>query len=321
MSDTETDARSTTIPADLVGERMDKAASRLFPDYSRTLIQQWIDAGHVQYQGAAVTRRQKIASADVGRLLTLYPQPRHIAGDLPQAEALPLDLVYDDAHLIVLNKPADMVAHPATGHSGGTLVNALLALDASLHQLPRAGLVHRLDKDTTGLMVVARTEPALKSLSDQLRARTMQRRYLALVRGEPLTAARIDLPVGRHPTQRLKMTVRPDGRPAVTEYRVRKRLGGYAELDVRLETGRTHQIRVHLTHKGLPILGDALYKGGNNPVSGTAPEVHAALIAMQRQSLHACSLQFSHPDSGQQQAFSCPPPADYLALRKVLQLG
>ena len=304
------------VPDDMAGLRLDKAAALLFAPHSRARLQQWIKDGKLTTQGRVARSRD---SVQAGQVLELQPVPEDRSADELLPADIPLDLVHEDQHLLVLNKPAGLVSHPAPGHRNCTLVNALLHLDPTLAQLPRAGLVHRLDKGTSGLMAVARTEQARLALTAQLAERTMSRVYLALIRGEPVAGSSLTGAIGRHRVQRLKMAVRSDGRPAQTDFRVRNKYSGYTELEVHLKTGRTHQIRVHLTEAGLPLVGDPLYGGGSRPVRGNPEALNAAIRTLDRPALHAFELGLIHPDSGQAMRWKCEPPADYADLRQMLK--
>ncbi|MFP4161055.1 MAG: 23S rRNA pseudouridine(1911/1915/1917) synthase RluD [Ectothiorhodospira sp.] len=315
MNDTRI-ALDAHIPEGLAGLRLDAALARVFPDYSRSRLRQWIEAGWVQVEGGAVRPRDKVAGGEaVSVRATLEAVPEDPAEDLP------LEIVYEDAALLVIHKPPGLVVHPAAGHSSGTLLNALLHHAPEVGALPRAGLVHRLDKDTSGLLVVARTLEAHTELVRQLQARTMGREYLALVQGEPVAGGRIEAPVGRHPVDRKRMAVVPGGRFAVTHYRVEARLNGFTLLRVRLETGRTHQIRVHMAHLRHPIVGDPVYGGRMRPPPGLGEEALAALRGFHRQALHAARLSLEHPLSGERVSWEVPLPGDMAGLLAALGEG
>jgi 23S rRNA pseudouridine1911/1915/1917 synthase len=233
-------------------------------------------------------------------------------------EALQLDVVHRDRGLFVINKPAGLVVHPGAGNCAGTLQNALLALDPKLARVPRAGIVHRLDKDTSGLLVVARTPQAHARLVEMLAERQIERSYLALCHGVLSGGGTVDAPIGRHRTARIKMAVRPDGREAITHYRIERRFPAHTLLRVRLETGRTHQIRVHLAHIGFPIVGDPVYGGRKRFPAGASPALRAALAAFPRQALHAARLAFEHPLTGTPREFEAPLPDDFAVLLDTL---
>jgi len=302
------------IGEELAGERLDRALARALPQYSRTRLRGWIDAGRVEANGRAARASERVGE---GEVLVLSARLEPVIGDEP--EPIALEIVHEDAALLVINKPPGLVVHPGAGNRSGTLVNALLHHDPDLAGLPRAGLVHRLDKDTSGLLVVARTTAAHAALVKALAARAIRREYLALVRGNVVAGERIEAPIGRHPRARTKMAVVERGRPAVTHTRVVERFRGCTLLAVRLETGRTHQIRVHLAHQGTPIVGDPAYGGRRSIPAGVGPRAAEALQAFPRQALHARRLAFTHPDTGAELAFSAPVPPDLAALLEALR--
>jgi 23S rRNA pseudouridine1911/1915/1917 synthase len=305
-----------TVPAELAGERLDVALARLLPQYSRARLQRWIDGGRVQ-AGAdtAPQRRRRLAVGERLRVEAEFaPDERVAAGE----GRLPFRVVHRDAALLVIDKPAGLVVHPGAGNRSGTLQNALLAFDPALARVPRAGIVHRLDKDTSGLMLVARTPQAHAALVRALAAREIGREYLALCHGALTGGGRIDEPIGRHRTQRIKMAVRGDGREAVTHYRIERRLGALTLVRARLETGRTHQIRVHLAHIGHPLVGDPVYGGRRRLPPGAGPAAIAALEGFRRQALHAARLSFAHPSGGKAVVFEAPLPDDMARLLEAL---
>ncbi|MEQ8516417.1 MAG: 23S rRNA pseudouridine(1911/1915/1917) synthase RluD [Chromatocurvus sp.] len=296
------------------GERLDQVAARLFPDYSRSRLQAWIRDGALTVDGALLRPREKVAA---GARLQLSAQLEDAVGW--QAQAIGLDIVYEDESILVLNKPAGLVVHPAAGHHDGTLVNALINHHAAMSQLPRGGIVHRLDKDTSGIMVAAKTLQAHAHLVAQLQARTVGRVYDAVCVGAMTGGATVDAPIGRHPRQRKKMAVVPEGgKPAVTHYRVARRFGHHTHVTVRLETGRTHQIRVHLSHRHYPLVGDPVYGGRPRVPAGASQRLVDALRAFPRQALHARELHLVHPRSGEDSVFDCPLPADMSGLLALL---
>lgn len=310
---TDTHPLQATVPAEASGERVDRVLAQLFPQYSRSRLQQWLDSGHITLDGLAVDRKTKIKG---GEDVRVCPQPVH--SENWTAQALALDLVYEDSSIIVVNKPAGLVVHPAVGNRDGTLVNALLHHAPELDGLPRAGIVHRLDKDTTGLLVVARTLEAHRSLVEQLQARRVTREYDALVTGEVVSGGTVEAPMGRHPVDRVKMTVLVGGKAAITHYRVLERYAGATLLRVRLETGRTHQIRVHMAHIAHPVVGDQVY-GGNRLLRGLPEEAKATVFALKRQALHATRLEIAHPESGKTLRWQVPRPADFETVLAVLR--
>ena len=297
------------VPEALHGARLDAAAASLFPAFSRSRLADWIKLGRLQRNQSAAKPRDKVAVADH---ITLTPEYDDRVEWAP--EALPLDLLYEDDHVIVLNKPAGLVVHPAAGHHSGTLVNRLLAHAPEMASLPRGGIVHRLDKDTSGVMLAAKSTLAHKSLVAQLAERTVSRHYSAVCRGTFSGGGTIDGPIGRHPTSRIKMAVVPDGKPAVTHYRIAARFGAHTHLDVGLESGRTHQIRVHLAWRKHPLIGDPVYGGRAMRPAGASDRLLSALQEFPRQALHARELEFLHPESNESLQFSAPIPEDLAAL-------
>jgi len=286
----------------MAGLRLDQALARLLPGESRSRLARLIDEGHVRVDGAQVPGKRKVKSGEAVEV-SLVPRQEESAF---RPEAIALDVVHEDGDVLVVNKPAGLVVHPGSGNWAGTMLNALLHHAPILEQLPRAGIVHRLDKDTSGLLVVAKNEPAQNCLVKQLAARTVKRTYLALVRGRLARAGTVDAPIGRDPRHRTRMAVARGGKPAVTHYRVKKSLANHTLLECRLETGRTHQIRVHLASIGHPIEGDRVYGG-------------RAKSAFPRQALHAWKLEFDHPSSGKPVAFEAPLPEDFSALLEALR--
>jgi 23S rRNA pseudouridine1911/1915/1917 synthase len=303
------------IPAELAGFRLDSALARLLPEHSRTRIKGWIEDGSVTIGRRQLKPRDTVeAGTRIHlRLTENRPQPQ------VQPEAIALRLVHEDAQVLVIDKPAGLVVHPGAGNPTHTLQNALLGFDPELGKIPRAGLIHRLDKDTSGLLVVARTAEAQTSLSRQLMARSMAREYLALCVGVMTGGGTIDAPIGRNRADRLRMAVRESGRPAVTHYRVQERFRAHTFLSVQLETGRTHQIRLHLSHLKYPIVGDPVYGGRFAQPRGATPELFDTLKTFKRQALHAASLGFDHPHTGKRLVFTTPVPKDFDQLLKVLR--
>jgi 23S rRNA pseudouridine1911/1915/1917 synthase len=303
------------IPAELAGKRLDSALACLLPQHSRTRIKGWIEGG------AVLVGRRRLRPRDI---VTAGSQVRvQIAWDRPELKVLPetiaLRLVHEDGDLLVVDKPAGLVVHPGAGNPRHTLQNALLGLDPKLAALPRAGLIHRLDKDTSGLLVVARNAEAQTSLSRQLMARTMLREYLAVSVGVMTGGGTIDAPIGRNRSDRLKMAVRESGRPAVTHYRVLERFRAHTYISVKLETGRTHQIRLHLAHQKYPIVGDPVYGGRFAQPRNASQELIVTLRAFKRQALHAASLGFDHPRTGKRLALQSPVPEDFRQLLLALR--
>jgi 23S rRNA pseudouridine1911/1915/1917 synthase len=302
------------FPPEFAGKRLDQALARLLPQFSRSRIQRWIEEGAVQINGLPVRARDLVVGGESARVEARLPEETTV-----KAEKLPLDVVHQDAHIIVLNKPPGVVVHPGAGNPGSTLQNALLAHDTKLKRVPRAGLVHRIDKDTSGLLVVARTLEAQTALVAELSEHEIGREYLAVCTGAMTGGGTVDKPLDRHRSHRLKFAVRSDGRHAVTHYRIEKRFRAHTLVRVHLETGRTHQIRVHMEHIGYPIVGDALYGGGRKRFpKGASPELREALEKFPRQALHAAKLTLTHPKSGKRVSFEAPLPADLQGLLDVL---
>lgn len=301
--------RNLRIDAQQGGLRLDQALSRAWPDFSRNRLQQWIDTGKVLVDGVRRRPRDKVWGGEAVRLDAVLES---VGYDAP--EPIPLQLVFEDDQLLVLDKPPGLVVHPAAGNPDGTLLNALLHHAPGLSALPRAGIVHRLDKDTSGLLVVAKTLKAHRSLVEQLQCRSVYREYRALVVGDLVAGAVVDAPVGRHPSQRTRMAVVPGGRPAVTHYRVLERYPGHSLLGVKLETGRTHQIRVHMAHIHHPLVGDHTYGARPRPPSGCDAALTSALQGFPRQALHAIRLGLVHPGTGSQLEWESPIPSDLQTL-------
>jgi 23S rRNA pseudouridine1911/1915/1917 synthase len=298
-----------TLLAELGGMRLDQALAQQLPEYSRSRLQEWIAAGLVTLNGTAANSKQKVWGGEV-----VVVRPQAHPSELPyQAEDIPLDIVFEDDSILVINKPVGLVVHPASGNWRGTLLNALLHHAPQLAQVPRAGIVHRLDKDTSGLLVVAKTLVAQTALVRQLQARSVRREYLALAYGAVARDGTVDAPIGRHPTQRTKMAVVDSGKPAITHYHVEERFPGCTLLRCRLETGRTHQIRVHLAALGHPLVGDSTYLKGPQKCP---PQLRAILSVFPRQALHAERLGLEHPSLGEWLEWRVPLPGD---LQQLLQ--
>lgn len=305
---------SAVVGSREAGLRFDQAAAALFPDFSRSRLKNWISDGALTLDGQV--QKPRVAVEQGQQLVlkaALEPDTSH------DPEPIPLSLVHQDESVLVINKPAGLVVHPAAGNRHGTLQNALLHFDASLAGIPRAGIVHRLDKDTTGLMVVARTPPAHKSLVSQLQARTVKREYAGVAWGAMVAGGTVDQPIGRHPKDRKKMAVVTNGKPAVTHYRVAERMRDFTVLRLNLETGRTHQIRVHMAWLRHPLVGDPVYGGRRRQPAGATEALIAALNAFQRQALHARVLSFEHPGSGDQVSFEAPIAEDMRRLIAALR--
>lgn len=300
-------------PPELAGQRLDQVLAALLPDFSRSRLQAWIRDGLVTVDGVPAAASSRLRGGEqIG-----VERPAENGASAAPAEPIALDIVHQDADLLVVNKPAGLVVHPGAGNPAGTLMNALLYHDPRLAELPRAGIVHRLDKDTTGLLLVARTLPAHKRLVELLAAREVHREYLALVQGQIIAGGTVDAPIGRHRTDRTRMAVGAGGREAVTHYRVAQRFAHHTLLRVMLETGRTHQIRVHLASIGHAVVGDPTYGRLRLP-PGASAECQAVLAAFRRQALHAARLQLPHSIDGRPLAFETPLPADMAQLLQVL---
>ena len=307
--------RRAVVPDELAGQRLDQALAALFPDYSRSRLQGWIRAGQVSVDGRALRPRDKV---DGGEEIVLSAELE----DETRAEPEPIRLavLHEDEEILVLDKPAGLVVHPGAGNAAGTLVNALLHHRPDLRVLPRAGLVHRLDKDTSGVMVVACTPGAHAALVRQLEERSVKREYEAVCAGVMTGGGTVDAPIGRHPVDRVRMAIREGGREAVTHYRVAARFRGHTHVLCRLETGRTHQIRVHLASIRHPIVGDPVYGGRLALPKGASPALIEALRGFRRQALHAARLELVHPGSGELVHFEAPLAADLQALLAALRL-
>lgn len=305
---------SAQIPESSGGRRLDQALADLFPDFSRSRLTAWIKDGAVRVDGEIVIPRHLVHG---GEQVELEVRMEREIGAAP--EAIGLDVRYEDADVFVINKPAGLVVHPGAGNRSGTLQNALLHRDPALAEIPRGGLVHRLDKDTSGLMVVARTLRAHTALVAQLSARDVHRQYEAIVYGSMVAGGKVEKHIGRHPTDRLRQAIRDDGRDAVTHYRVRERFRALTLIECRLETGRTHQIRVHMMSVRHPLVGDATYGGGLRQPKGATPELADALRGFKRQALHAEKLEFEHPADGRLVSVEAKRPDDMEMLLAALR--
>lgn len=300
------------------GQRLDVTMSKLFSEFSRAKLQSWIRSGHVQVDDITVTKTR--FAVKEGQKITLeVVLPENTAW---KAQDIPLTIVYEDEHLLVINKPVGMVVHPGAGNPDQTLVNALLHYCEELNTLPRAGIIHRLDKDTSGLLVISKSLAAHAKLVDAMQKRLIHREYRALVEGRMIAGGSIDKPMGRHPTQRTKMAVVKNGKPALTHYRVLKHFKHHTYLQVKLETGRTHQIRVHLSEIGYPIIGDPTYgkKRRFNYVD-FSDELQNVLTSFSHQALHAYCLSLQHPITGDHLSWTAPLPSDFDELLTLLELN
>ena len=306
--------RRLLLPENLAGRRFDQAAAAALDEFSRSRLKIWIEAGQLTLDGEHVEPDIKVRG---GQEVVLDAQIEPIVPVAP--ESIPLTLLHEDAALFVIDKPAGLVVHPGAGNSTGTLQNALLNLDPALAGVPRAGIVHRLDKDTSGLLVVARTLAAHATLVAQLQRREVHRRYLGVCQSVLTGGGDIDAPIGRHPRDRLKMAVIATGRPALTRYRVLERFRTHTYLQLQLATGRTHQIRVHLAHRRTPLIGDPLYGGRPRLPKSPSPALRQMLQGFRRQALHASRLEFQHPDSGRPVSYDSPLAQDIEALVAALR--
>nr|WP_163501129.1 23S rRNA pseudouridine(1911/1915/1917) synthase RluD [Halomonas socia] len=310
----ETLHRDARVPDAMAGQRLDQAAAELFDDFSRERLKGWIQQGALTVDGEQLRPKHKLHG---GEQLLLRAELEDDTRFEPQAMAL--DIVFEDAEVLVINKPAGLVVHPAAGNPDGTLLNAVLHHHPAAASIPRAGIVHRLDKDTTGLMVVAKTLAAQAALVEQLQARSMSREYDAVVTGVMTSGGSVDAPIGRHPKDRKRQAVTGNGKPAVTHYRVTERFRHHTHVRCKLETGRTHQIRVHLAHKRFPLIGDALYGGRLKLPPGADDALKELLRGFPRQALHARKLAFVHPASGQRVEYRAELPDDMLMLLDYLR--
>lgn len=313
-------SRTAEVPLECAGMRLDQVAAQLFAEYSRERLKDWIKDGQLMLDGRVAKPKDRVAG---GELMQLSAELAVETPALPQD--IPLSIVYEDEHLLVIDKPAGLVVHPGAGNPDGTLMNALLHHHTDLNLLPRAGIVHRIDKDTSGLLVVAKTLEAHTDLTAQLADKSVYREYEAVAAGVMTSGATIDEPIDRHPTDRTRMAVvkrRDDddtrGRDAVTHYRVISRFRGHTHVRVQLETGRTHQIRVHMAHAGHPLVGDPVYGGRMRLPKGGTPEMIKAVQHFPRQALHARRLGLVHPASGESMSWESPLPADMVELLAIL---
>ena len=308
------ETRTAIIPQELAGTRLDQALARVFPEFSRSRLSEWIRGGLATVDRRQWRPRDRVAGGEHIELKTAS------AVDSARWEAQPMDLViiHEDEHLLVVDKPAGLVVHPGAGNPDGTLVNALLHRDQALTRVPRAGIVHRLDKNTSGLLVVARTLLAHKRLVDALKNRQVEREYLAIVAGVLRAGGRVDAPVGRHRVQRTRMAVSDAGRPAATRYRVERRFRAHTLVRLNLESGRTHQIRVHMAHIDHPVIGDPTYGGRLKLPANASPALAEQLRSFKRQALHATRLQLNHPATDQPLQWQSPLPPDMQTLLDTL---
>lgn len=297
------------IPEEHAGARLDQTLAKLIPAFSRTQIQEWLDQGAILVNGDSAKGKLRVKG---GELIEINASPKPMPAW--EAQPIPLDIIFEDDELIVLNKPVGLVVHPGSGNASRTMLNALLHHCPALQSLPRAGIVHRLDKETSGLLVVAKTANAFKSLTHQLKKRTIEREYQAIVYGHLISGGTVDAPIERHHIQRKKMAVTETGKEAITHYRVVEKYRAHTRLKLKLETGRTHQIRVHMAHIRHPIVGDPTYGGRVQLAKATTPELTQALRQFKHQALHAFALGLNHPASGEFVRWEIDLPADMKAL-------
>ena len=310
----DTEKRQMAVPDELAGLRLDQALAKMFPDFSRSRLKSWLVGGAVLVDGESRRPRDRV---DGGEQVELNIVAELAVRSAP--EPISLDVVFEDDDLLVINKQAGLVVHPGAGNPTGTLMNGLLHHSPALAELPRAGIIHRLDKDTTGLMMVGKTLAAHTALTRALAEREVSRHYVAVCRGVLTGGGKIDEPIGRHPVDRTRMTIRQDGRPAVTHFTVRERYRAHSFVDVKLDTGRTHQIRVHFAHRRHALLGDGVYGGRLGLPAGATAALIDELRGFKRQALHAAQLKLLHPVSGDELVFDAAIPADFAHLVDVLR--
>ena len=311
----ETEIIEGTVPDEWAGERVDQALVKLFPDYSRSRLQTWLKEGQILINGELKRAKDKVLGSEQVRLQVVL-----VSENSWEPENIPLNIIYEDEQLLVINKSAGMVVHPAAGNFSGTMLNALLHYAPELEAIPRAGIVHRLDKETSGLLVVARTLQAQKLLVEQLQARSFLREYDAIVNGLVTAGGSINQPIGRHPVNRKRMAVNSNGKPAITHYRVNERYRLHTKLKVKLETGRTHQIRVHMAYINHPLVGDPVYAGRFKIPAASDELFVEALRNFKRQALHARHLGLIHPASKEFIEWDVEVPQDMLDLQNILRL-
>ncbi|HEJ9676671.1 TPA: 23S rRNA pseudouridine(1911/1915/1917) synthase RluD [Proteus mirabilis] len=307
---------NATVADSQLGQRLDQALAELFPDYSRSRIKEWILDNRVQVNDKIINKpKEKMLGGEKIEVDALIEEDVRW-----EPQNIPLNIVYEDDDILVTNKPRDLVVHPGAGNPDGTVLNALLYRYPEIVNVPRAGIVHRLDKDTTGLMVVAKTVPAQTHLVEALQRREITREYEAVATGRMTAGGLVNEPISRHPTKRTHMAVHPMGKPAVTHYRVMEHFRAHTRLRLRLETGRTHQIRVHMAHIHHPLIGDQLYGGRPRPLKGASEEFRDTLRRFDRQALHATMLRLYHPITGIEMEWHAPLPDDMVELIRVLKV-
>jgi len=301
------------VPHEMAGMRLDQVLAELFADYSRSKLQTWVKAGRVQVNGLTLKAKDKLVG---GETIVLDAEAEIVV--IAEPEPIPLEIIFEDECLLIVNKPAGLVVHPAIGNWNGTLLNALLNHDNHLETLPRAGIVHRIDKETSGLLMIAKTLQAHNSLTQQLQARAITREYQAITRGRMTAGGTVDEPIGRHPTDRKRYAVRENGKEAVTHYRVGQRFTRHTLVQVKLETGRTHQIRVHMAHIRFPLLGDQVYGGRFQMPPDCSEQLEKELRSFKRQALHAAKLGLQHPVTDEYCEWEQPMPDDMTRLLAAL---
>ena len=307
---------NATVADSQLGQRLDQALAELFPDYSRSRIKEWILDNRVQVNDKIINKpKEKMLGGEKIEVDALIEEDVRW-----EPQNIPLNIVYEDDDILVINKPRDLVVHPGAGNPDGTVLNALLYRYPEIVNVPRAGIVHRLDKDTTGLMVVAKTVPAQTHLVEALQRREITREYEAVATGRMTAGGLVNEPISRHPTKRTHMAVHPMGKPSVTHYRVMEHFRAHTRLRLRLETGRTHQIRVHMAHIHHPLIGDQLYGGRPRPLKGASEEFRETLRRFDRQALHATMLRLYHPITGIEMEWHAPLPDDMVELIRVLKV-
>ncbi|MDP2561858.1 23S rRNA pseudouridine(1911/1915/1917) synthase RluD [Psychrobium sp. 1_MG-2023] len=306
---------SATVSIEQCDQRLDQAIAELFSDYSRSRLKEWILAGYVSVDGQVVTKaRAKVLGEELIEIDAIIEiEERH------KPEPIDLNIVYEDEHILVINKPAGLVVHPGAGNPDGTVLNALLNHFPEIESVPRAGIVHRLDKDTTGLMVVAKTIPAQTKLVAMIQKRNIIREYEAIAIGQMTAGGKIEAPIARHATKRTHMAVDPEGKEAITRYRIAEKFRAHTRLRLRLETGRTHQIRVHMSYMRHALLGDPVYGGRPRPIKHSSEELIEAMRGFKRQALHAIKLQLEHPITGELMRWQAPVPEDMQRMTELLR--
>ena len=306
---------SAEVPPEQMGQRLDQTLAELFPEYSRSRLKTWIEADLVKLNDRItnIPREKVLGGEKIEITVEVEDETRF------EPENIPLNIVYEDDDIIVINKPKDLVVHPGAGNPNGTVLNALLYHYPPIAEVPRAGIVHRLDKDTTGLMVVAKTIPAQTKLVRDLQKRKITREYEAVASGIMTKGGTVDQPMARHATKRTLMAVHPMGKPAVTHYRIMENYRNYTRLRLRLETGRTHQIRVHMAHIAHPLLGDQTYGGRPRPPKNASEDFMEVLRNFKRQALHAVMLRLAHPITGEMMEWYAPLPDDFVELLNALK--